>query len=102
MLCRECQSKGKCIDSRGASTHVDGTRRRYECLECGERWSSYEFRVDKVDGVKMVQDRMAVQYGTMFKQVVIERLEGLVQELREGDDECLRADGGNQDAAGRD
>lgn len=90
MLCIKCLGKGKCIDSRGASTHVDGTRRRYECFECGERWSSLEVRVDdNIRSERLFELRAVARQQDALRVLVIDRLENLLQEVR---GEQLRVD----------
>lgn len=46
MYCSECKSKCKVVDSRPAGWH--GIRRRYECLKCKKRFTSYEYLRDAI------------------------------------------------------
>jgi len=44
VVCPSCAGKGEVTDSRWMSATV---RRRRECKSCGERWTTYEFRIPK-------------------------------------------------------
>lgn len=46
MYCPECRNKCKVVDSRPAGWH--GIRRRYECLKCRKRFTSYEYLRDAI------------------------------------------------------
>ena len=84
MICRACQAKGKCIDSRGSADLESGVRRRYACLQCGDRWSSLEVRVDgDVRSERLFELRAAARQQDALRLLVIERLENLLQEVRD-------------------
>lgn len=90
MVCRSCQAKGKCIDSRGAADLETGIRRRYACLACGERWSSLEVRVDdNIRSERLFELRAVARQQDALRVLVIDRLENLLQEVR---GEQLRVD----------
>lgn len=61
MKCEMCMSKNiKCIDSRPPSNDVLRyvKRRRYKCLDCGERFTTYEIMADDYNERKTEKDKM--------------------------------------------
>ncbi len=96
MLCPFCKHDGtKVTDSRESSE--DTIRRRRECLECGERFTTYEsiekpeLYVVKKDGVRELFDREKVRKGIQKacekRPVSMEKIDDLVikieREMRE-------------------
>lgn len=54
MNCPHCQHrKSKCIDSRFDALLV---RRRRQCLNCNERWTTYEMDVATIERLKASDD----------------------------------------------
>jgi len=54
-LCASCNGESTVIDSRPATfngTNLHGIRRRRMCLDCDERWTTYELRVSDLKAVK--------------------------------------------------
>lgn len=41
--CRGCGERGRIVETRGYAGY---RRRRYACLPCGHRWTSYEMLVN--------------------------------------------------------
>lgn len=64
MLCPECQSASRVIDSRNKPEYL---YRRRECLECGERFTTHETLIITRKGVKI-------------EMSVADELEKLIQE----------------------
>jgi transcriptional repressor NrdR len=57
MLCPKCNSALlKCIDSRASGSR---TRRRHQCIKCGERFSTYEIGVDRYEELKLKEKLLA-------------------------------------------
>lgn len=46
MICPECKSRTRIIDSRPTNKDV---RRRRKCRECGHRFSTIEIRFDEIE-----------------------------------------------------
>ena len=79
MLCPKCNSSMlKCIDSRSSSQR---TRRRHQCLKCGERFSTYEIGVERVKELmlkeKLLVDLLAFSHKTEAKLKGSEENDGM-------------------------
>lgn len=71
MKCPYCKSmQTKIIDSRMAG---DRRRRRYECYDCKERFSTYEISKDVVDRLDDVMQRSEERKKTFEKIVELAR-----------------------------
>ncbi len=91
MKCPYCQcDEDKVVDSR-ASRNGKAVRRRRECLECGKRYTTYEyvettpFTVVKHDGRREPYDRQKVLAGLKMacikRPVSSERIEQMADEI---------------------
>ena len=91
MRCPKCGcEESKVIDSRPTEKH-DAIRRRRECVDCGQRFTTYERReetpllVVKKDGTKEVFSREKLMRGlvtaTVKRDVSLEQLEGLIDDI---------------------
>lgn len=91
MRCPKCGcEESKVIDSRPTEKH-DAIRRRRECVDCGQRFTTYERReetpllVIKKDGTKEVFNREKLMRGlvtaTVKRDVSLEQLEGLIDDI---------------------
>jgi transcriptional repressor NrdR len=91
MRCPFCShDETKVVDSR-TSESQDAIRRRRECLQCGERFTTYERReemplmVVKKDGTVEPFDRGKLLRGLMVatakRNVSVEQLENLISEI---------------------
>lgn len=57
MLCPKCNSSMlKCIDSRPSK---DATRRRKVCLKCGQKFSTFEIGVDRLNELRLKETLLA-------------------------------------------
>jgi transcriptional regulator NrdR family protein len=58
MNCPNCEKDNKkCIDSRDKGNY---RRRRYECLECGDRWSTAEVQIKYFDEIHKLLSRINI------------------------------------------
>ncbi len=91
MRCPYCaQEETKVVDSR-VSESQDAVRRRRECLECGQRFTTYErieempLMVIKRDGSREPWDRTKLMRGLMTaaakRDVTAEQLDALVSDV---------------------
>lgn len=91
MRCPKCgHTESKVIDSRSSEAQ-DTIRRRRECLNCGERFTTYERReetplqVVKKDGTREPFDRSKLLRGlitaTVKRDIPIEVLENLISDI---------------------
>ncbi len=110
MKCPFCgKIEDKVIDSR-MSTEGVNIRRRRECLECGKRFTTYEYVEDaplmvvKRDGTRKRFDRDRIQTGIIKacekRPVSMEKIEQIVDEIerqiqRKADKEIKSTDIGN-------
>jgi len=92
MRCPFCQKDNdKVVDSRASGPAI---RRRRECLECKERYTTYEhvehdvrLRVIKKDGARKTYDRAKIRHGLVLafhkRQLPTERLDEILQEIED-------------------
>jgi len=91
MRCPFCHSEEtKVVDSRSAQKH-NAIRRRRECIDCGHRFTTYEYVVDypvvirKNDGTREEYDRAKLQKSIKIacnkRSVSQDRIEELVLEI---------------------
>lgn len=91
MKCPYCgHNEDKVIDSRSTQDN-SSIRRRRECLNCGRRFTTYEyiekvpFMVIKKDGRREAYSRHKIMQGIMHacqkRPVSIERIEALINEI---------------------
>ncbi|HNX90349.1 MAG TPA: transcriptional regulator NrdR [Candidatus Omnitrophota bacterium] len=94
MRCPYCgKTEDKVIDSRMSSEGIN-IRRRRECLDCGKRFTTYEYieeeplMVIKRDGTRQRFDRERIKNGVIKacekRPVSIEQIEELVDEVEKG------------------
>ena len=61
MECPHCGNDKSCVvDSRKCA---DGIRRRRECENCGERWTTYEFPSEMVRRMKELGIKIGIREG---------------------------------------
>lgn len=57
MLCPKCNSSMlKCVDSRPSK---EETRRRRVCIKCGQKFSTFEIGVDRLNELKLKETLLA-------------------------------------------
>ena len=83
MKCPKCDAETRVIDSRAARMIVITVRRRRVCMECGERFTTYE----------VGEDAAAVLRKRSGGIAMVERLRRLAEEW----EELVRTDEGGND-----
>ncbi len=58
-VCPVCSASAKVLDSRSISSTVNVIRRRRECKECGERFSTIEIREDDLQELILIKKYLA-------------------------------------------
>lgn len=91
MKCPYCgYREGKVVDSRSTAAG-SAIRRRRQCLECGKRWTTYEYieevslMVVKKDGRRQAFDRKKILAGIIRacekRPVTVEKMEEIVAQV---------------------
>ena len=76
MACPKCgHTKSGVVDSRKCA---DGIRRRRECENCGERWTTYEFPEEDMQVIKKIGKQMGIKMGM---EEAIKHLNGIVEKI---------------------
>lgn len=78
-ICK-CGEQGHIINSRQQSNCVT---RRYSC-SCGERWTSFELRLQEGVYCKDVEEMLIRQYSTIDRDNIADQLIAMAQGLLKG------------------
>ena len=76
IACPKCGGmKSIVVDSRKCA---DGIRRRRECDNCGERWTTYEFAAETMESMKKIGRKMGIRIGM---EEAIRHLTGICEKM---------------------